>query len=365
MSAKTLVPRLLTSTRLRNGARAMRAAARGLRGGAKRADIFLQAGDPYSELLAQAALRLAERYGLDVATHAVSPPDVSAAPQPELLAAFAREDARIIVPEYGLTPDQDTLARDADTSTGDALRAKRGHYSSAMTLFEGEWYWGVDRLHYLEARLGARPDEMLFAPPREPNAANGGEIEFFYSLRSPYSYIAAMRVFDLAERWNARVRLRPVLPMVMRALPVPLSKRIYIVRDAKREAARFDLPFGAIADPVGAGVERGLAVAVSQDRNETGRAPAFIQSFLKGVFAEGVDAAGDGLYALAARADIPADDVNAALAREDWRETIEANRQDLFASGLWGVPTFKVGARATFGQDRLWLVGRWLNDAAA
>ena len=45
---------------------------------------------------------------------------------------------------------------------------------------------------------------------------------------------------------GASITLRPVLPMVMRALPVPLKKRLYIIRDCKREAERFDLPFGNI-----------------------------------------------------------------------------------------------------------------------
>ncbi|HCD26772.1 MAG TPA: 2-hydroxychromene-2-carboxylate isomerase, partial [Gammaproteobacteria bacterium] len=29
---------------------------------------------------------------------------------------------------------------------GDAVREKLGHYLSAMCYYEGEWYWGLDRL---------------------------------------------------------------------------------------------------------------------------------------------------------------------------------------------------------------------------
>ena len=30
---------------------------------------------------------------------------------------------------------------------------RMGHYNSAMLHYGGEWYWGIDRLHYLERRL--------------------------------------------------------------------------------------------------------------------------------------------------------------------------------------------------------------------
>lgn len=57
----------------------------------------------------------------------------------------------------------------------------------------------------------------------------------------------------LARRYGADLRLRYILPMVMRGLPVPLVKRRYILLDAKREADRAGLPFGRIVDPVGGG----------------------------------------------------------------------------------------------------------------
>jgi hypothetical protein len=34
-----------------------------------------------------------------------------------------------------------------------ALLHKLKHYGTAMIHFEGEWYWGVSRLHHLEIRL--------------------------------------------------------------------------------------------------------------------------------------------------------------------------------------------------------------------
>ena len=54
--------------------------------------------------------------------------------------------------------------------------------------------------------------------------------------------------------------------MAMRGQPLPLAKRLYILRDAKREADRLGLPFGKIHDPLGEGVWRCLTIASTRRR---------------------------------------------------------------------------------------------------
>lgn len=362
MSLKTLAPQILTSPTLRSLGRGRHALQRRLSGKPRTLHAFIQRDEAYSQLLVQALPRLAERYAVEIIWHEVSPPERSAAPEPEKLAAWSLEDARYLAEAYQLDPGEQDLPAMSTPAHGDALRARLGHYGSAMTWFEGEWYWALDRLHHLERRLGGG-DDLIFAPIAEPDHAGGGSLEVFLSLRSPYSYLAAMRMFDLAEDWNARLTLRPVLPMVMRSLPVPATKRFYIVRDCKREAERYGLPFGKIADPVGKGVERGLAILIGEI--ERGRGKAFLQAFMTAVWAGGVNAASDaGLRRICDRAGVDWTEAEADLARKDWRDIVEANRLDLFAGGHWGVPTFKVGERMAFGQDRLWLAGQWLQADA-
>jgi 2-hydroxychromene-2-carboxylate isomerase len=189
-------------------------------------------------------------------------------------------------------------------------------------------------------------------------------LHFFLSFRSPYTYIAVARARTLARNCGAELCLRYVLPMVMRGLPVPAAKRIYITLDTKREAERLNLPFGTIADPVGSGVERGLAIL--QHAIVTNRGPDFCQSFLQGAFAEGIDAASDaGLYKLAARANITRAEVTAALADSTWRTIAEQNRQEMLEAGLWGVPCFRVdNGPMLWGQDRLWVIEQELAQTA-
>ena len=103
-----------------------------------------------------------------------------------------------------------------------------------MFYFEGQWYWGLDRLRVLESRLiseGLASDNrgVLFPQPSADQLSNlkesDVELEYFPSLRSPYTAIGHARVLDLIERSNVRVNVRVVMPMMMRGVPAPTAKR--------------------------------------------------------------------------------------------------------------------------------------------
>lgn len=384
---------------------------------------FHGVGDPYSALVCQYLERFLARYAVQLDVHLVGEPDEAAAPQPELLKAWGRLDAGRLArrldlrfPEHAAQPrpaltdlalrlharlihdglfpvhapgvelalwrgDLGSLQsllqhhgawvmRDAQKARkqGDMLLKKLGHYSPGTLHYGGEFYWGVDRLHYLEDRLkglglrvgdteGGRlaepaPDDLPATAP-----ARGAIIDIYASLRSPYTYLALERVHKLAERYEAQIRLNMVLPMVMRGLPIPKEKRWYILADAAREARRLGIPFGKIADPVGAPAERGLAIAIHQGRENMGFAWDFVLSFMRGVWSEGIDAGSDsGLRKICERAHIDWSKARAWLEDDAWRVEAEANREELFRNGLWGVPSFRIGEFVAWGQDRLWQV---------
>jgi 2-hydroxychromene-2-carboxylate isomerase len=258
----------------------------------------------------------------------------------------------------------------AARAAGTALRERRGHYLGAMFLYGGEWYWGVDRLHHLERRLASERVRRAGAAPVAPRPEVRGAaaersgarltLDFFASLRSPYSFIAMERVRALAERYGVELVLRPVLPMVMRGLPVPRAKRLYITLDTKREAEDAGVAFGRVCDPVGRPVER--AFSLYPWASACGRGYALLHSFAQAAFAEGVDTGSDaGLRFVVERAGLAWDEARAHLDRPGWRDELERNRQALLELGLWGVPSFRLGGGSlppytTWGQDRLWRV---------
>ncbi|MDX5365200.1 MAG: DsbA family protein [Alphaproteobacteria bacterium] len=345
-----------------------------------------KAAAPEYELLAaygrRDAARVAREYGLDF-------PDGAGAPDPQLvrrvtalLARAAGTDrfAELAVAagralwtgdgaalgrlqeEHGVAGEKDTAA---ELAKGNQMRRKLGHYLSGMFSFEGEWYWSADRLNYLEERLAeagleSERGKPMLAPWRDltlgpvPASTRRPVIDYWFSFRSPYSWISVPRMLKLARHYNAELRLRFVLPMVMRGLPVPLTKRMYIVRDTKREAERAGLPFGKVVDSVGAGAARALAVL--HHAIPLGKGEAFAELGCKAVFADGIDIASDaGLMDVAQRAGLGEETVRKALADPSWEAAVEENRQALFEAGLWGVPSFRVDGRpAHWGQDRFW-----------
>jgi 2-hydroxychromene-2-carboxylate isomerase len=419
---RTRVTALLTSRVYRQLRRSTAALIRRIKGQAPVVHYFHQVDDPYSDLAVRALPHLVGQYPITLVPHLVSAPDAGAAPEPQRLVEWSLRDAADLAralnlqsPHWQTAPDAsavvqaqaalagitdpvrfadivakqqpaepDLAASDipasdlADTALqeGNALRQALGHYLGGMFYFEGEWYWGLDRLPYLEQRLQTLSRNNTVAPFVSRLECSVDEtqavpahtqqrpvLDLYFSFRSPYSWIALPRVFALARRYNAQLNLRFVLPMVMRGLPIPESKRLYIVSDTKREAERVGLPFGLIADPVGKPTERGLAVL--HHAIQAGKGEAFALSFMRGVFAEGISARSDsGLLTLCTRAGITEAQMQAALADASWRSVAEANRGEMFALGIWGVPAFRVNkGSAHWGQDRLWLLEQQLRQA--
>ena len=106
-----------------------------------------------------------------------------------------------------------------------------------------------------------------------------------------------------------------------------------------------------------------MSAAADERAKERGRACELLRSFTQAAFAEGVDTGTDaGLRLVVERAGLRWEEAQAQLDRAGWRGELESNREQLFALGLWGVPSFRLLGRpgepdySTWGQDRLWRV---------
>lgn len=405
VTSRLLNPQRLDAVRRRAEAKRRR------QGRAHVVKVFVQLDDPYSYLLSQKLSSFAEDFDVELEFHLVPPPDEASAPEAELLDAYSRLDASRLAERHGLrfgaseAPSSNAVAEaqsywlsvgadqrlEATLACGAALwegaelpssgrveredveralllgarrRDELGHYLGATCFYEGEWTWGIDRLPYLEQRLeelgaarGQRSTQWLDEAmgPVEACGAESLDLHWYLSFRSPYTWIAAERVVRLAEHYGARLHLRYVLPMVMRGLPVNPKKGRYILFDAAREARRRGVAFGRICDPVGEPVERGYSLLPWAF--EQGRGSDYVLSFLRRVWSEGTDAGSDrGLRRIVESAGLDWAEARSELGSEDWKTVAEANRRELLEVGLWGVPSFRVGEVAVWGQDRLWVV---------
>jgi 2-hydroxychromene-2-carboxylate isomerase len=177
-------------------------------------------------------------------------------------------------------------------------------------------------------------------------------IDFFFSFRSPYSYLAAPRAFALPERFDVDVAFRGVIPMAMRGQSVPREKGLHTLRDAKREAVRLGMPFGRIHDPIGDGAIRCLLVA--EHAVDVGRERDFVLEASRGIWGEAADVARDaGLRPLCERAGLSWSDCAAALEDRSLRARVDADTAALADLGHWGVPVLVFDGELFWGQDRI------------
>ena len=393
--------------------------------------VFLELDDPYSYLLSVYLSEVASSYEVDLELHLTQALDAAYRPRADMLAIYAEHDCERLARELGVPfldkgrappvehrralidlvaerqgqqdeaeefltvigqywrGDAEGIARrlsgTVSSRRGDALLKrnqqllrKLGHYNSAMIYYAGEWYWGVDRLHYLTQRLdelGARRRGAVSTklasiyqamqvrlPVAPPSAAQElPPLELFYSFRSPYSYLSLSRVFALADAFGLPLEVRPVLPMVMRGMQVPRSKRLYIIKDAAREAERMDIPFGRFADPLGRGVERCMAVFAYAQSEKRGR--DFLIKAGEAIWAQGIDVATDeGMRKVTGRCGLFWPGAKAAMDDDSWRAAAEENSESMMASGAWGVPTLRLGDFVVWGQDRDWLLVRRIEE---
>jgi 2-hydroxychromene-2-carboxylate isomerase len=177
-------------------------------------------------------------------------------------------------------------------------------------------------------------------------------LDYFYSFRSPYSYLSAPRAFALPDRFDVELAFHGVIPMAMRGQSVPRAKQVHTIRDVAREARRLQMPFGRIHDPLGEGARRCLLVAAHARRE--GRVREFVLCAGRAIWGEAVEVASDeGLQAVCERAGLSWQGCRAALTDEALRQEVDRDTEALIELGHWGVPVLVVRGEPFWGQDRI------------
>ena len=277
---------------------------------------------------------------------------------------------------HQLSPSANTASQtraEIAVNAGNKRRQRLGHYQGGTLYFDGEWYWGADRLPHLFKRLAAEsyaktanadfnPYEAGSQAPLQVSGPVAEELslEYFPSLRSPYSAVAHPAVEALVNKSQVGLELRPVMPMLMRGVTAPTAKQRYILTDCAREAQANGVPFGNFVDPFGEPVKRGFALfpgALAQ-----GKGMAFIGAYLQAAFAAGIDI--DSKKGLRQVLDNAGLDWEATVSHNDstsWPELLESNVSSMLDAGLWGVPSFRISSPGEpdfccWGQDRIWRV---------
>lgn len=199
------------------------------------------------------------------------------------------------------------------------------------------------------------------------------EIHFYFDFFSPFSYLASLRVGELAARHNATIAYHVVDNQVIKlnagttgrpnhALP---PKYRYLRADLARWARRYGVPLispesvSEMDHTIPPRIGRGFLVARRCDKQLT-----YLRDAYRKIWGEGVAMNDALLRDLAASAGLPAGEFLKAIDSDEVRKEAEREIAEASERGVFGVPSFIVGGELFWGNDRLDMVEEVLRDAS-
>ena len=196
-------------------------------------------------------------------------------------------------------------------------------------------------------------------------------VDLYWSFRSPYSYLVVPKLLELERDFDAKVNVRPVLPIAVRqpdffanADPLWFS---YLMRDCVRSAEFAGLPLRwPRPDPVAMDFATRTypkeqphihrLTRLGQLAAERGAGLAVLRAVSHLIWSGEVDGwdQGDHLSAAFAKAGCDLAEMDAVQAAEATRldAAIQQNEAEQRAGGHYGVPLMVYDAEPFFGQDR-------------
>ena len=206
-------------------------------------------------------------------------------------------------------------------------------------------------------------------------------VQLYWSFRSPYSYIVVPKLLQLERDWDAKVTVRPVLPIAVRqpdffANSDPLWFS-YLMRDCVRSAEFAGLPLRwPRPDPVVMDMATRTypkeqpyihrLCRLGQLAAERGKGLPFLREISHTIWSGEVDQWQEGphLAEAAARAGCDLAEMDAVLAAEEARldAALRTNEAAQREGGHYGVPLMVLNGEPFFGQDRfdqvVWRLGQ-------
>lgn len=190
-------------------------------------------------------------------------------------------------------------------------------------------------------------------------------LEFFFDCSSPWTYLAFVRLLELANRVPVELIWRPVLVggvfnkvnadvYKQREMPNPV-KSSYYAKDMADWAALAGIK---LIKPSIFPVKSVSAMRACFHAIQENRLVPFATALFEAYWRDDRDISSDGeIYKCAQRAGLNGDDLIAASKSQNAKAALIANTDDLIARGGFGSPTFFVNKTDMyFGNDRLELI---------
>ena len=196
-----------------------------------------------------------------------------------------------------------------------------------------------------------------------------GQIDFWFTMGSTYSYLSVMRLADVENFHGVRFRWRPfhLLLILQEMKHVPFAdkptKTRYMWRDIERRAAMYGLPIKLpVPYPAKQSVTANLVAIIGM---REGWGVDFVRAAYRRWMQNGEETGSEPNVSLSLR-DIGQNPdrvmalANAAAANDSLLSETDIARQ----LGIFGSPTFVVGRELFWGDDRLGDAMSWLKYGA-
>jgi 2-hydroxychromene-2-carboxylate isomerase len=200
------------------------------------------------------------------------------------------------------------------------------------------------------------------------------EVAFYFEFSSPYAYFASERVEAECGRLGLELDWRPILlgPILKRTGQRPLYtdgvRGQYAMRDCLRWARLHGIPFRLPALHPVHSLRAARGALLLKERVRTGDAPAallpaFIHACFRAYWVQGRDLAEDAVLAeLVAGLGMEVKPFQAGLADPVLKERLRRETDAAWERGVFGTPTFFYRDEMLWGNDRLPLLERLLEE---
>ena len=191
-------------------------------------------------------------------------------------------------------------------------------------------------------------------------------IEFYFDFSSPYGYLAAERIDDIAGRHGRAVAWRPYLMGV--AMKVTGSSPIvnrpmlgeYSRRDMVRSARRLKVPF-SFPEPFPIATIAACRAVYWRERAGAEQAKSLASALYRAYFAGGRNISDAEVVAdIAAKSGADRDALLAGIQDSAVKDRLKEVTNDAIARGIFGSPFFVVDGEPFWGHDRMDEVEQWL-----
>ncbi len=185
------------------------------------------------------------------------------------------------------------------------------------------------------------------------------KIDFWYEFASPYAFLSALRIEDLAKEAGVEIKWRPFLlgaifkMLKLPSLPMKSSpqKEAYMWMDVARQANLYGFAFKKPSKHPRVAV---LPSRVALVGREQGWCPEFSKAVFKATFVDDQDIASVEVNAaiLDQMGVDPVTTLDRAMSPEN-KLALREETQKAFDKGIFGVPTFFRRDQPFWGNDRL------------